>query len=154
MSKVIRIDDDVWENLVKRAQPLVDSPNDVLRRVFGLPERQKDEMTKGVEVKPTGTSFKRIRKAVMHPRVKDEHGAVLDESIKSFADRHDPLIKYIGMRNALDVLTACKSPNGEAYDFHYKIIKYLPDGIYIKRISGPGHRTSNEEMQRLIREGG
>jgi hypothetical protein len=37
-AKVIRIDDEVWAELQKRARPLEDTPNSVLRRVFGLPE--------------------------------------------------------------------------------------------------------------------
>ena len=37
-SKVIRIDEDVWAELQQRARPLEDTPNSVLRRVFGLPE--------------------------------------------------------------------------------------------------------------------
>jgi hypothetical protein len=32
----IRIDDEVWQELKRRAEPLVDSANDVLRREFGL----------------------------------------------------------------------------------------------------------------------
>ena len=36
-SKVIRIDDEVWGELQKRARPLEDTPNSVLRRVLGLP---------------------------------------------------------------------------------------------------------------------
>lgn len=36
MSHVIRVDDDVYAELQKRAQPFVDTPNDVLRRVLGL----------------------------------------------------------------------------------------------------------------------
>ncbi len=32
----IRIDDEVWRELQKHAQPLVDSPNDVLRRLLNL----------------------------------------------------------------------------------------------------------------------
>jgi len=95
----------------------------------------------------------RIRKAKRHPQVKDEYGTVLADSINAFAGMHNPPIKYEGMRNALDVLTACKSPDGSDYDFHYEIIKYRPDGVYIRRVSGPGHRTSNEEMKELIRHG-
>ncbi len=34
MSKVIRIDDDLWEALKSRAEPLVDTPASVLRRIF------------------------------------------------------------------------------------------------------------------------
>ena len=37
-SKVIRIDEQVWAELQVRARPLEDTPNSVLRRVFGLPE--------------------------------------------------------------------------------------------------------------------
>jgi hypothetical protein len=37
-SKVIRIDEEVWAELQRRARPLEDTPNSVLRRVFGLPE--------------------------------------------------------------------------------------------------------------------
>jgi len=33
---VIRIDDDVWKQLQARAKPLVDTPNDVLRRILEL----------------------------------------------------------------------------------------------------------------------
>lgn len=38
-SRVIRIDDEVWSQLQQRAQPLEDTPNSVLRRVFGLAEQ-------------------------------------------------------------------------------------------------------------------
>lgn len=37
----IRIDDDVWRELKNRAEPLEDSPNDVLRRVFRLEDGAK-----------------------------------------------------------------------------------------------------------------
>jgi hypothetical protein len=37
-SKVIRIDTQVWAELQRRARPLEDTPNSVLRRVLGLPE--------------------------------------------------------------------------------------------------------------------
>jgi len=36
MAPTIRIDDQVFEELKKRAEPFVDSPNDVLRRLLGL----------------------------------------------------------------------------------------------------------------------
>ncbi|HEU0021714.1 MAG TPA: hypothetical protein VFR55_08595 [Dehalococcoidia bacterium] len=38
LSKVIRIDEQVWAELQKLARPLEDTPNSVLRRVFGLSE--------------------------------------------------------------------------------------------------------------------
>ena len=34
MSKVIRIDDDIWQVLVSHAVPLEDTPSTVLRRLF------------------------------------------------------------------------------------------------------------------------
>ena len=37
-SKVIRIDAEVWAELQRRARPLEDTPNSVLRWVFGLRE--------------------------------------------------------------------------------------------------------------------
>jgi hypothetical protein len=42
-SKVIRIDEDVWSELQRRARPLEDTPNSVLRRVFNLPDEAADE---------------------------------------------------------------------------------------------------------------
>jgi hypothetical protein len=39
-SRTIRIDDEVWAELQQRARPLEDTPNSVLRRVFGLPEKE------------------------------------------------------------------------------------------------------------------
>ncbi len=42
-SKVIRIDEEVWAELQQRARPLEDTPNSVLRRVFGLPEESSSE---------------------------------------------------------------------------------------------------------------
>jgi len=42
-SKVIRIDEEVWLELQRRAKPLEDTPNSVLRRVFSLPEETADE---------------------------------------------------------------------------------------------------------------
>jgi hypothetical protein len=41
-AKVIRIDEEVWAELQKRARPLEDTPNSVLRRVFGLSEESAE----------------------------------------------------------------------------------------------------------------
>jgi hypothetical protein len=41
-SRVIRIDDQVWAELQRRARPLEDTPNSVLRRVFGLPAAEAE----------------------------------------------------------------------------------------------------------------
>jgi hypothetical protein len=40
LMRVIRIDDDVWQAMKKRAEAFEDTPNDVLRRILGL-EREK-----------------------------------------------------------------------------------------------------------------
>jgi hypothetical protein len=62
--RVIRIDEEVWKCLEQRARPFVDSPNDVLRRVFGLNEAssrvQNDQGMKDNEVVPV---MKNIRAA-------------------------------------------------------------------------------------------
>jgi hypothetical protein len=42
-SKVIRIDEEVWAELQRRARPLEDTPNSVLRRVFGLSEEATEQ---------------------------------------------------------------------------------------------------------------
>ena len=39
-SRVIRVDSDVWNELQKRATPLTDTPNSVIRRLLGLHERR------------------------------------------------------------------------------------------------------------------
>lgn len=37
---VVRIDNDVWKELQQKAEPLVDSPNTVLRRLLGLDSKK------------------------------------------------------------------------------------------------------------------
>jgi len=39
--RLVKIDDEVWAELKKRAEPFVDSENDVLRRVFGLNDNSR-----------------------------------------------------------------------------------------------------------------
>lgn len=36
----VRVSEEVYQEIQKRARPLVDTVDDVLRRVFGLPERE------------------------------------------------------------------------------------------------------------------
>jgi hypothetical protein len=43
LSRVIRIDEEVWAELQRRARPLEDTPNSVLRRVFALPDESSNE---------------------------------------------------------------------------------------------------------------
>ena len=46
MPPVIRIDDNVFQYLQKQAVPLVDTPNDVLRRLLGLEKQQPETINK------------------------------------------------------------------------------------------------------------
>ena len=48
LTKTIRIDDEVWAEVQRQARPLEDTPNSVLRRMFGLPE----ETTRGGRINP------------------------------------------------------------------------------------------------------
>jgi hypothetical protein len=86
-----------------------------------------------------------------HPAVKSfPDGRELAGTICEFARHHDPEIKYEGMHTALDVLTACWSLNKIPHDFHYEIMKYTYDGVYIKRVEGKGHRTTAEQTKEII----
>lgn len=89
-----------------------------------------------------------------HPPVKSEDGKLLAPSIHSFARNHNPEIKYEGMRNAIDVLTACHSLEGLEHSFHYEIIRYQKDGVYIKKIYSRGFRTNKEDVLELRRKAG
>ena len=66
MNPTIRIDEDVFEALQAQAEPLVDTPNSVLRRVLGLANTQEarshavDQVIPGGEARP---SRKAARKA-------------------------------------------------------------------------------------------
>lgn len=48
--RLIKIDDEVWEELKKRAEPFVDSENDVLRRVFGLDNHPRRSLVHREEI--------------------------------------------------------------------------------------------------------
>lgn len=47
---VIRVDDEVWKELQRRAEPLVDTPNSVLRRIFGLTGEKVSNEEKVIEI--------------------------------------------------------------------------------------------------------
>jgi hypothetical protein len=47
---VIRIDDEIWKELQRRAQPLVDTPNSVLRKILGLTEHKVSNEEKVIEI--------------------------------------------------------------------------------------------------------
>jgi len=46
---VIRVDDEVWKELQRRAEPLVDTPNSVLRKLLGLTEDKVSNEEKVIE---------------------------------------------------------------------------------------------------------
>ena len=48
---VIRVDDEVWNELQRRAEPLVDTPNSVLRRILGLTGEEINNAEKVIEIK-------------------------------------------------------------------------------------------------------
>lgn len=55
----IRIDDELYEFLKVEAEPFVDTPNSVLRRLVGLPARNGSDVERsddGVSGRPSGTS--------------------------------------------------------------------------------------------------
>jgi hypothetical protein len=92
MSPTIRIDDDVFDELKKHAEPFVDSPNTVLRRILGLGGGVESEggqleievppakLTVATDSKGARTTRRRGRrtKAVRPPRAKS--GSILHES--------------------------------------------------------------------------
>jgi hypothetical protein len=47
---VIRVDDEVWKELQGRAEPLVDTPNSVLRRILGLTEDEVANKKRVIEI--------------------------------------------------------------------------------------------------------
>ena len=79
---VIRIDDDVWRELKKRAEPLVDNPNSVLRRLFGLNgkvadgqlstsgEKRTETTEKAIEIEPKNMDASRSYHYIPVPKAK------------------------------------------------------------------------------------
>lgn len=111
--------------------------------VKSLPGANPDQKLSQISLVPKTTTKSRAHR---HPPVKSwPNGEFLADSIHSFAVHHDPPLKYEGMHTALDVLTACFSPEGEPYDFHYEIKAYKADGVYIQRVPRKGHRTSADD---------
>jgi hypothetical protein len=88
MSPTIRIDDDVFEELKKHAEPFVDTPNTVLRRLLKLGETGPAEMNVADDISEElaqrhspavpRTVRQRRRKAARPPRAKK--GSILHES--------------------------------------------------------------------------
>jgi hypothetical protein len=98
-SKVIRIDEQVWAELQKLATPLEDTPNSVLRRVFGLSEEETDDTI--VEV-----AAGKFHEAAMDTRVArllDAVGSRIGETpqinkgrkVYSFSSKTEKVLAYI-----------------------------------------------------------
>ncbi len=93
--------------------------------------------------------------SIIHPPPKSsQDGSLLADSIREFALRHNPSIKYEGMKNAFDALTACRSPENVPYEFHYEIKKYTSDGVFIRRVDGKGHRTTTRQKEEIMVQSG
>jgi hypothetical protein len=88
MSPTIRIDDDVFEELKKHAEPLVDTPNSVLRRLLrlgeGLGHRLESVETKGgpasVRTRPSKAPRHRKRRRSARRQARAKSGTLLHES--------------------------------------------------------------------------
>lgn len=75
---VIRIDAEVWRELQKRAVPLIDTPNSVLRKLLGLKEVSADSYSKDnreirekeIEIRLTNIDAKRAYALIPVPKSK------------------------------------------------------------------------------------
>ena len=75
---VIRIDDEVWKELQKRAIPLIDTPNSVLRKLLGLEDAKMDDndqdngetKEKAVEIRVNNIDAKRAYAFIPVPKSK------------------------------------------------------------------------------------
>lgn len=65
MSPTIRIDDDVYEKLKEQAEPFVDTPNTVLRRLLGFDAagQPEDETVDVAELEPASGAAPKVRGA-------------------------------------------------------------------------------------------
>ncbi len=71
MSPSIRIDEEVFQVLQRHAQPLVDSPNSVLRRLLGLEGKAKPSLSVGADSSAPVESGKRRPKRGKHQGTPD-----------------------------------------------------------------------------------
>jgi hypothetical protein len=67
---VIRVDDEVWKELQRRAEPLVDTPNSVLRKMLGLTGDKVSNEEKIIEIKPSTLYSSRKWALIPVPRAK------------------------------------------------------------------------------------
>ena len=136
-----------------------DLPKDALLAVLdaipSYPEKP-NAIQPAVQAKPKRFNGRKKRQ---HPPPKSVDGKILARSINAFCKSRVPQIKYEGMCTAIDALTTCRSPVKDKYgytdyEFHYDIIAYKRDGVYIERKSGRGYRTSAEETKAMRRQAG
>lgn len=83
MSPTIRIDDGVYEALKSLAEPFVDTPNDVLRRVLSLDDggsEKRDAPNDAAPQKQSSIRKKALRKAGKPKRSRLPAGALLPEA--------------------------------------------------------------------------
>ncbi|APV43857.1 hypothetical protein Dform_00502 [Dehalogenimonas formicexedens] len=85
-----------------------------------------------------------LRSRSIHPPVKDEQGSVLANNPSEFARKHG--LKYSGMLNGIDALTAARDLSGDDLPYHFEVIKYDKDGIIIRKTAGHGYRTYSDEV--------
>lgn len=57
---VIRVDREVYDAIRRRAEPLVDTPNTVLRRVFDLPQKARKARTRTARYVPNGKDKEKL----------------------------------------------------------------------------------------------
>ena len=67
---VIRVDDEVWKELQRRAEPLVDTPNSVLRKILGLTGDKVGNEEKVIEIEPSTLYSSRKWALIPVPREK------------------------------------------------------------------------------------
>lgn len=85
-----------------------------------------------------------LRSRSIHPPIKDEQGNILANNPSEFARKQG--LKYNGMLNGIDALTAARNTDGDDLSYHFAIINYGRDGIIVRKTPGHGYRTYSEEV--------
>ncbi len=83
MSPTIRVDDEVFKELQRQAQPFVDSPNDVLRRVLGLNHSHRRSVRRPRAPAGSVTPEREYRPLILKALVKRAGSAPRREVLKS-----------------------------------------------------------------------
>lgn len=106
-------------------------------------------LTEKLSSRKTGYS---IRSRSIHPPIKDEKGHILANNPLEFTRKNG--LKYTGMLNGIDAITASRSPSGEDFNHHFSIIEYTKNGIVVRKTAGPGYRTYSDEVEAWRRKEG